>query len=86
VRTGWELTQARRAGGDADGQVEGEEAFAALGFAPDDADGLVAPEALDQPGGEAAGVLGQIAGALNGKGGVHGRLVRGLGSGAKTSK
>lgn len=85
-KDGAEPAEAEGSGGDADGQVEGEEAFAALGFAPEDADGLVAPEILDEPGGEATVVLGKLAGALNREGGVHGRLVRGLGSEAKTSK
>ena len=44
-----ELAQAGGAGGDADGQIQGQEAFAALGFAAQDADGLVGPEAFDQP-------------------------------------
>ena len=44
-----ELAQAGRAGSDADGQVQGQEAFAALGFAAEDADGLIGPESFDQP-------------------------------------
>jgi hypothetical protein len=43
------VSQARRAGGDGDGHIEDEEALATLGFASDDADGLVGPEALDEP-------------------------------------
>ena len=44
-----EAAQTRRGGGDGDGQIEGKEGFAALGLAADDADGLGAPEALDEP-------------------------------------
>ena len=46
---GGEVTQARDARGDADGEVEGEEGFAALGFAADDADGVAAPQRVDEP-------------------------------------
>ena len=45
------VSQARRAGSDGDGHVEDEIALAALGLAPDDADGLVGPEAVDEPSG-----------------------------------
>jgi hypothetical protein len=38
-----EATQAWDAGGDGDGQIEGEEGFAALRLAADDADGFVRP-------------------------------------------
>ena len=38
-----ETTQAGNAGGDGDGQIEGEEGFAAFGFAADDADGFFRP-------------------------------------------
>jgi hypothetical protein len=38
-----EAAQAGPAGGDGDGQIEGEEGFAAFGFAADDADGLLGP-------------------------------------------
>jgi hypothetical protein len=43
------LAQARRAGGDGDGEIEGEEGLAALGLAAEDADRLVEPEGLDEP-------------------------------------
>lgn len=43
------LAQARRAGGDGDGEIEGEEGLAALGLAAEDADRLVDPEGLDEP-------------------------------------
>ena len=44
-----EAAQAGDAGGDRDGDVEGEERLAALGLAADDADGLLGPQAGDQP-------------------------------------
>lgn len=46
---GGEAAQAGGAGGDGDGEIEGEERFTALGFTTDDADGLGTPQALDQP-------------------------------------
>ena len=79
-----ELAQTRRAGGHADGQIQSEEGFAALGFAAQDAHGLLGPEVFDQPAGEGGGVGRQLAGALN-REGVHDFLA-GLGSRAKTSK
>ncbi len=45
-----EAAQAGDAGGDGDGDVQGEEGFAALGLAADDADALLVPERLDEPG------------------------------------
>ena len=44
-----EVAQARGAGGDRDGELEGEEALAALGLAADDADGLLGPQPGDEP-------------------------------------
>ena len=46
---GREAAQAGDAGGDGDGQIEGEEGFAAFGFAADDADGLFRPQFVDEP-------------------------------------
>src|SRR5271169_4254260 len=44
-----EAAQAGDAGSDGNGQIEGEEGFAALGLAADDADGLFRPKPVDQP-------------------------------------
>ncbi len=44
-----ELPQAGGAGSDADRHIQGQEAFAAFGFAAQDADGLIGPESFDQP-------------------------------------
>ena len=44
-----EVAQAGGAGGDGEGEVQGEEGLAALGLAADDAHGLFGPEALDEP-------------------------------------
>jgi hypothetical protein len=46
---GAKASQTRRAGGDGDGHIEGEERLAALGLAADDADGLGGPQVFDQP-------------------------------------
>ena len=46
---GVEAAQGWNASGDRDGEFQGEEGFAALGLAADDADGLAAPEPVDQP-------------------------------------
>ena len=48
-RVGDEAAQARDAGGDRDGDVEGEEGLVAFGFAADDADGLTPPQRVDEP-------------------------------------
>jgi hypothetical protein len=44
-----EAAQTGRSGGDGDGQIEGQEGFAALGFAADDADRLFRPQVGDEP-------------------------------------
>ena len=44
-----EVAQARGSGRDRDGQVEGEETLAALGFAADDTDRLFGPQPGDKP-------------------------------------
>ena len=44
-----EVPQTRRTGGDRDGQIQSEEALAALWFRADDADGLFGPQPGDQP-------------------------------------
>ena len=46
---GGEAAQARDAGGDRHGDVEGEEGLSAFGLAADDADGLAPPEPVDEP-------------------------------------
>ena len=67
-----EAAQAGRAGGDRDGEVEGEEGFAAFGLAADDADGFCRP----QPGHQPALLLGPLGEAIGGCDGkrVHRRL------------
>ena len=71
-----ELSQAGGAGSDADGDIQSHEAFAAFGFAAQDADGLLGPESFDQPLSLRAGA-GQLAGPLNRVGGS--RFFGGLG-------
>ena len=44
-----EASQAWRAGGDRHDEIEGEEGFAALGLAADDADRLLGPQRGDEP-------------------------------------
>ncbi len=44
-----EAAQAGGARGDRNGQVQGKEGLAAFGFPPDDADGLLGPQAGDEP-------------------------------------
>jgi hypothetical protein len=75
--------QARRAGGDADGDIQSQETFAAFGFAAQNAHRLLGPEVFDQPVGLRSDSI-ELAGALDGEQ-VHGFL-EGLGSRAKTSK
>ena len=67
-----EAAQAGPARGDGDGQIEGEEGFAAFGLAADDADGLLGPQVGDQPA-LILGTLGQAMGGDDGKRG-HRRL------------
>ena len=56
-----EAAQAGGSGGHGDGQIEGEEGFAAFGFATNDADGFFRPQALDEP----ALLLGAIGEAIS---------------------
>jgi hypothetical protein len=67
-----EAAQAGRTGGDGDGEIEGQEGFAALRFAADDADGFLGPQRGDQP----ALFVGPVAQAVGGFDGelVHRRL------------
>ena len=44
-----EAAQARGAGGDRNGEIEGEEGFAAFGLAADDTDSLLGPQCGDEP-------------------------------------
>jgi hypothetical protein len=64
---GRELPQARDTCGDRDGAIEGEEGFAALGLAADDANGLSHPQPFDEPGLLALLGLGEERGADGGK-------------------
>ena len=68
---GREAAQAGGAGGDGEGEVEGEEGLAALGLAADDADGLRGPEGLDEPA-----ALGRPALELHARGGWAGARSR----------
>ena len=61
-----EAAQAGDAGGDGDGQIEGEEGFAALGLAADDADGLFGPQPVDEPA-LLLGAVGEAPGRLDRK-------------------
>ena len=61
-----EAAQAGGAGGDGDGQIEGEEGFAAFGLAADDPDGLLGPQLIDQPA-PLLGALGETPGRLDRK-------------------
>ena len=49
LRDGLEAAEAGHARRDGYGHVEGEEGFATLGLAADDADGLGGPQSIDQP-------------------------------------
>ena len=61
-----EAAQAGGAGGDGNGQIEGEEGFAALGFAADDPDGLFRPQPIDEPA-LLVGAIGETPGRLDRK-------------------
>jgi len=78
-----ELPQTGGAGSDADRHVQRQEAFTALGFPAQNADGLLGPKFFDQPL-SLRTAAGELAGALDGQW-VHG-FWAGLGSSAKTSK
>jgi hypothetical protein len=68
-----ETAQAGGAGGDGEGEVEGEEGLAALGLPADDADGLIGPEAIDEPAVLRGAELEQM--RKGGREGVHQRLL-----------
>jgi hypothetical protein len=74
-----EAAQARDAGGDRDGDIESEERLAALGLASDDTDGLLRPQARDQPA-VLLGSLGETISGLDGQQ-AHRRARASLGSG-----
>jgi hypothetical protein len=83
-----EPAQAARARSDGEGEIEGEEGLPALRLATYDADGLRAPETLDQPLGLACLRRSKMRGARRWQR-FHGRAPRRRGlrlSGAKTSK
>ena len=61
-----EAAQTGSSGGDGDRQIEGEEGFAALGLATNDADGILGPQLIDQPA-PLLGRLGETPGRLNRK-------------------
>jgi hypothetical protein len=45
----WKAAQTGSAGGDRNGEIQGEERFAALGLGADNADSLLGPQIFDQP-------------------------------------
>jgi hypothetical protein len=61
-----EATQARNAGRDRDGEVQGEEGFAALGLAADDPDRLLGPQPSDEPA-LFLGAIGEAPGGFDGQ-------------------
>ncbi len=65
--------QAGSSCGDGNGQIQGEEGFAAFGFAADDADGFFGPQLLDQPS-PLLGSLGETPGRLDRKLGHRRRI------------
>jgi hypothetical protein len=75
-----EAAQAGRAGGDRDGQVEGQERLAAFGLAADDAHGLIGPELFDEPAGR-LGTDPQVLDPADGER-THRRAAAGRGAGA----
>ena len=74
-----EAAQAGRCRGDGDGQIEGEEGFAALGLAADDPHRLLGPQLIDQPT-SLLGSLGETPGRLNRKLGHRRRRLAALAS------
>lgn len=68
------VAQAGCAGCDRDGEIQGEERFAALGLAADNADGLLPPEFGDEPA-LIIGARGETMGELDGKLAHHHRLL-----------
>ena len=61
-----EAAQTGRAGGDGDGQIEGEEGFAAFWLAADDANCLLGPQPGDQPA-LVQGAIGEAMSGLDGQ-------------------
>jgi hypothetical protein len=59
-----EAAQARRAGGNRDSQIQGEEGFAALGFPTNDSNGLLGPQSGDEPA-LLLGAIGETIGLLD---------------------
>ena len=72
-----EAAQAGDAGGDGNGQIEGQEGFAALGFAADDADGFFRPQPIDEPA-LLLGAIGETPGRLDRKLGHRRRRIAAL--------
>jgi hypothetical protein len=72
-----EAAQAGGSGGDGDGQIEGEEGFAALGLAADDADGFFRPQPVDEPA-SLLGAVGESPGRLDRKQGHRRRRIAAL--------
>ena len=65
------------AGSDGDGEIEGEEGFAAFGLAADDADGFVGPQPIDEPA-LLLGTIGEAPGWLDRKLGHRRRRIAAL--------
>ena len=61
-----EASQTGGARGNANGQIQSQEAFAAFRFAAENADGLIGPEILDEPLREAGRSGGNLASPLDG--------------------
>ena len=74
-----EAAQAGSSGGDGDGQIKGEEGFAALWLATDDPDRLFGPQPVDEPV-PLLGTLGQAPGGLDRKLGHRRRRLAALAS------
>ena len=72
-----EAAQAGSAGGDGDGQIEGEEGFAAFRLAADDADGFFRPQPVDEPA-PLLGAIGETPGRLDRKLGHRRRRIAAL--------
>jgi hypothetical protein len=69
-----EAAQAGDAGGHSNGEVKGQEVFAALGLAADDADGVMGPQIGDEPA-QLRRLLGKPPGRRDRDGRARGRVV-----------